>query len=102
MKIQFNNFLFNIKLGKFAIVDMVVHDVNEKRLETALIPDFWLYTFGDKLYCAYPTLKDIKSRNWEKPVKDRQYPGPNWTSWPAVFRRDFGILLFVLTACHFQ
>ncbi|EFX64581.1 hypothetical protein DAPPUDRAFT_118059 [Daphnia pulex] len=76
-------------LGKFAIVDLVVHDVNEERLETALIPDFWLYTCGDKLYCAYPTLKDIKSRNWEKPVKDRQYPGPNWTSWPAVHRRDF-------------
>jgi hypothetical protein len=76
---------------------LVVHDVNEERLETALIPDFWLYTCGDKLYCAYPTLKDIKSRNWEKPVKDRQYPCPNWTSWPAVHRRDFGISLFVLT-----
>ncbi|KAK4028249.1 hypothetical protein OUZ56_017529 [Daphnia magna] len=47
-------------LGKFAIVDMVVHDFNEERLETALIPDFWLYAFGYKLYCAYPTL--IKSR----------------------------------------
>ncbi|KZS08102.1 Uncharacterized protein APZ42_028045 [Daphnia magna] len=44
---------------KFAIVDMVVHDFNEERLETALIPDFWLYAFGYKLYCAYPTL--IKS-----------------------------------------
>lgn len=71
-------------LGKFAIVDMVVHDFNEERLETALIPDFWLYAFGYKLYCAYPTL--IKSRNWEKPVKDRQYPGPNWTS-STIFTR---------------
>ncbi|KZS21182.1 Uncharacterized protein APZ42_011956 [Daphnia magna] len=76
-------------LVKFAIVDMVVHDVNEERLKTALILDFWLSTFGYKLYCPYPTLKDIKPRNWKKPVKDRQYPGPNWTSWPVVHRRDF-------------
>ncbi|XP_045032207.1 uncharacterized protein LOC116926224 [Daphnia magna] len=76
-------------LVKFAIVDMVVHDVNEERLKTALILDFWLSTFGYKLYCSYPTLKDIKPCNWKKPVKDRQYPGPNWTSWPVVHRRDF-------------
>jgi hypothetical protein len=37
----------------------------------ALIPDFWLYTFDGKLYFAYPTLKGIESRNWEKPKKER-------------------------------
>ncbi|EFX73831.1 hypothetical protein DAPPUDRAFT_324802 [Daphnia pulex] len=46
--------------------------------QTALIPDFWLYIFDGKLYFAYPTLKGIESRNWEKPKKERQYPSPKY------------------------
>ena len=81
--------------GKFSIVDLVVHDGNEVRQETDLIPDFWLYKLDDTLYCAYPTLKDIKFRNWKKPVKERQYPSPSWSSWPATHSFDFGNSLFV-------
>ena len=69
-------FLFH---ANFYIVIVILRDVNEEILETVLIPDFWLYTFGCKQYCAYPTLKDNKSRNWEKQIKDRQYPGLQFT-----------------------
>ena len=79
--------------GKCSIV--VHDDGNEVRKETALIPDFGLYKFDDTLYCAYPTLKDIESRNWEKPVKERQYPSPSWSPWPATHRFDFGNSSFV-------
>jgi hypothetical protein len=71
---------FQVGNGKFYIIDFNL----ETRLETAVVPDIWVFPFGNYWLCYWPPNQAISH------IVGRTVPKPDWKTYPAIFRKQYG------------
>lgn len=69
---------------------MIVDLHFEDTLQTAIVPDFWLVIEEGQLFCSYPP----GNKTTITPIKMRHVQDDTWVTYPATWRRDYGIKFY--------